>query len=67
MDEAEWKVPYYRNGPLVGENEEESEWISTPASWVAFLAMRQEIRDPQVHQLLQKDLVEYLCGHKGDV
>ena len=38
VDEAERKVPYYRQGPLVCENKEESQRILVPASWAAFLA-----------------------------
>ena len=37
-----------------------------PTTWTAYLSMRQEIRDPQVHHQLQKDLIEHLWRLKGD-
>ncbi|XBI18098.1 hypothetical protein VPH35_059980 [Triticum aestivum] len=46
--------PYYRQGPF------ETVDHQVPTSWAAFLNMRQEIRDPQVHQELHHDLVEHL-------
>ena len=52
--------PYYRQGPLAQVDDQ------LPATWAAFLNMRQEIRDPQVHQELQHDLVEHLWRLKGD-
>ena len=49
LDEKEKKVSYYRHGPLMGEDDER-EWVPVPASWAAYLAISQEIRDPQIHQ-----------------
>ncbi|XP_073367751.1 uncharacterized protein [Aegilops tauschii subsp. strangulata] len=49
-----------RQGPLATVDHQ------VPASWAAFLNMRQEIRDPQVHQELQHDLVEHLWRLKGN-
>ena len=39
--------PYYRQGPLAEVDHQ------LPATWNAYLNMRQEIRDPQVHHQLQ--------------
>ena len=61
------KVPDFRQGPLVGEDPEESERLPVPKSWTAYLAMRQEIRDLVVHQQLQQDLVEHLWRRKCEV
>ena len=52
--------PYYKQGPLAQVDHQ------LPASWAAFLYMCQEIRDPQVHQELQHDLVEHLWRLKGN-
>ena len=52
--------PYYRQGPLAKVDHQ------LPATWTAYLSMRQEIRDPQVHHQLQQDLVEHLWRLKGD-
>ena len=52
--------PYYRQGPLAEVDHQ------LPTTWTAYLSMRQEIRDPQVHQQLQKDLIEHLWRLKGD-
>ena len=52
--------PYYRQGPLAQVDHQ------LPATWVAFLNMRQEIGDPQVHQELQHDPVEHLWRLKGN-
>ena len=52
--------PYYRQGPLTQVDHQ------VPAPWAAFLTMRQEIRDLQVHQELQHDLVEHLWRLKGN-
>ncbi|XP_020153285.1 uncharacterized protein [Aegilops tauschii subsp. strangulata] len=49
-----------RQGPLAAVDHQ------VPVAWAAFLNMRQEIRDPQVHQELQKDLVEHLWRLKGN-
>ena len=46
--------PYYRQGPLAQVDHQ------LPATWTDYLIMPQEIRDPQVHQELQHDLVEHL-------
>lgn len=46
--------PYYRQGPLAQVDHQ------LPATWTDYLNMRQEIRDQQVHQELQHDLVEHL-------
>ena len=52
--------PYYRQGPLAEVHHQ------LPATWTAYLSMRQEIRDPQVHHQLQQDLIEHLWRLKGD-
>ena len=52
--------PYHRQGPLAQVDHQ------LPATWTAYLNMRQEIRDPQVHHQLQKDLIEHLWRLKGD-
>ena len=52
--------PYYRQGPLAQVDHH------LLANWTDYLNMRQEIRDPQVHQELQHDLVEHLWRLKGD-
>jgi hypothetical protein len=52
--------PYFRQSPLAVVDHQ------VPATWVAFLNMRQEIRDPQVHQQLQDDLMEHLWRLKGN-
>ena len=67
VDEKEKKVPYFRQSPLVGEDPEEIQRLPVPASWSAFLAMREEIQDPLVHQQLQRDLVEHVWRRKGEV
>ncbi|KAK1652331.1 hypothetical protein QYE76_070136 [Lolium multiflorum] len=51
---AEEEAPYEREGPLAQPNHQ------VPPSWAAFIAMRQEIRDSTMHQLLQDDLVEHI-------
>ena len=43
VDEKENKVPYFSQGPLVGEDPEESRRLSVPKSWTAYLAKHQEI------------------------
>ena len=53
--------PYYRQGPLADIDHQ------VPASWTAFLAMRQEIRDTAAHTQLQNDLVAHLWVRKGNV
>ena len=45
--------PYYRQGLAEVDHQ-------LPATWTDCLKMRQEIRDPQVRQELQHDLVEHL-------
>ena len=65
MDERERRQPYYRHGPL-GAISHKSERNPVPASWVAFLAMHQEIRDTHIHQQVQKDQVEHLWRLKGE-
>ena len=52
--------PYYRQGPLAEVDHQ------LPATWTAYLSMRQEIRDPQVHHQLQQDLIEHLWRLKVD-
>ena len=52
--------PYHRQGPLAQVDHQ------LPATWTAYLSMHQEIRDPQVHQQLQQDLVEHLWRIRGD-
>ena len=52
--------PYYRQGPLADVDHQ------VPATWAAFLTMRQEIRDPVVHTQLQNDLVKHLWRRKGN-
>jgi hypothetical protein len=44
--ELESEEPYFRQGPLSEPDHQ------VPASWVAFLTMREEIRDPIVHDQL---------------
>jgi hypothetical protein len=51
---SEQAVPYESESPLAQPNHQ------VPALWDAFIAMRQEIRDSTMHQLLQDDLVEYI-------
>jgi hypothetical protein len=36
------------------------------ASWAAFIAMRQDIWDSTMHQLLQDDLVEHIWRFWGN-
>ena len=43
VDDSEKEVSYFRQDPLMGEDPEKSRRLAVPASWVAFLAMRQEI------------------------
>ena len=52
--------PYHRQGPLAQVDHQ------LPANWTDYLNMRQEIRDPQVHQELQHDLVEHIWTLKGE-
>ena len=52
--------PYYLQFPLAQVDHQIS------ANWTDYLNMRQEIRDPQVHQELQHDLVEHLWRLKGE-
>ena len=52
--------PYHRQGPLAQVDHQ------LPAAWTAYLSMRQEIRDPQVHHQMQQDLIERLWRLKGD-
>ena len=60
VDESEREEPYFKQGPLAAVDHQ------VPASWVAFLTLRQEIRDPHIHQQLQKDLLEHLWRLKGE-
>ncbi|KAK1618466.1 hypothetical protein QYE76_023983 [Lolium multiflorum] len=57
---AEQEAPYEREGPLAQPNHQ------VPPSWAAFIAMRQEIRDSTMHQLLQDDLVEHIWRLRGN-
>jgi len=57
---AEQEAPYEREGPLAQPNHQ------VPTSWAAFIAMRQEIRDSTMHQLLQDDLVEHIWRLRGN-
>jgi hypothetical protein len=57
---SEQATPYEREGPLAQPNHQ------VPASWAAFIAMRQEIRDSTMHQLLQDDLVEHIWRFQGN-
>jgi hypothetical protein len=57
---SEQAAPYDREGPLAQPNHQ------VPASWAAFIAMRQEIRDSTMHQQLQDDLVEHLWTLRGN-
>ena len=68
VDETE-RHPYFRQGPLatIFDEENENQQIHVPASWATYLAMRQKIRDPHIHQQWQKDLVEHLWRRKGEV
>jgi hypothetical protein len=47
--------PYHRQGPLATVDHQ------VPATFAAFLAMHQEIRDANTHSQLQDDLVS-ICG-----
>ena len=60
VPDSEASTPYYRQGPLADVDHQVS------ASWTAFLAMRQEIRDAGTHQALQNDLVQHLWARKGN-
>lgn len=60
IPESEQALPYEREGPLAQPNHQ------VPASWAAFIAMRQEIRDSTMHQLLQDDLVEHIWRFRGN-
>jgi hypothetical protein len=51
---------YHRQGPLVNVDHQ------VPATFAAFLAMRQEIGDANTHSQLQDDLVEHLWMLKGN-
>jgi hypothetical protein len=57
---SEQAAPYEREGPLAQPNHQ------VPALWAAFIAMRQEIRDSTMHQLLQDDLVEHIWRFRGN-
>jgi hypothetical protein len=57
---SEQAAPYEREGPLAQPNHQ------VPASWATFIAMRQEIRDSTMHQLLQDDLVEHIWRLRGN-
>jgi hypothetical protein len=57
---SEQAAPYEREGPLAQPNHQ------VPASWVAFIAMRQEIRDSIMHQQLHDDLVEHIWRLRGN-
>jgi hypothetical protein len=57
---SEQAAPYEREGPLAQPNHQ------VPASWAAFIAMHQEIRDSTMHQLLQDDLVEHIWRLRGN-
>jgi hypothetical protein len=59
---SEQAAPYEseRESPLAQPNHQVS------ASWTAFIAMRQEIRDSTMHQLLQDDLVEHIWRFRGN-
>jgi hypothetical protein len=57
---SEQAAPYDREGPLAQPNHQ------VPTSWVAFIAMRQEIRDSTMHQQLQDDLVEHIWRLRGN-
>ena len=52
--------PYYRQGPLTQVDHQ------LPATWSAYLNMRQEIRDPLVHEQLQQDLVGHIWRPRGN-
>ena len=52
--------PYLNQGPLAVVDHQ------VPAEWTTYLNMRQEIRDPQVHQQLQQDLVKHLWRRKSN-
>jgi hypothetical protein len=51
---------YHRQGPLVNVDHQ------VPATFAAFLAMRQEIGDANTHSQLQDDLVKHLWMLKGN-
>ena len=60
VPDSETRIPYYRQGPLADV------YHQVPASWAAFLATRQEIRDTTAHQDLQNDLVQHLWERKDN-
>jgi hypothetical protein len=51
---------YHRQGPLATLHQQ------VPAAFAVFLAMRQEIRDANIHSQLQDDVVEHLWMLKGN-
>jgi hypothetical protein len=51
---SEQAAPYEREGPHAQPNHQ------VPASWAAFIAMSQEIRDFTMPQLLQDNLREHI-------
>jgi hypothetical protein len=57
---SEQAAPYEREGPLAQPNHQ------VLASWAAFIAMCQEIRESTMHQLLQDDLVEHIWRFRGN-
>jgi hypothetical protein len=66
-DERKYPVPlseqailYEREGSLAKPNHQ------VPASWIAFIAMHQEIQNSTMHQLLQDDLVEHIWRFRGN-
>ena len=60
VSDSEASSPYYRQGAFADVDHQ------VPASWEAFLATRQEIRDAVAHQALQDDLVQHLWARKGN-
>jgi hypothetical protein len=52
--------PYHRQGSLANVDHQ------MPATFAAFFAMWQEIRDANTHSQLQDDLVEHLWMLKGN-
>jgi hypothetical protein len=57
---SEQAAPYEREGPLA------QPYHQVPALWAAFIAMRQEIRDSTMHQLLHDDLLEHIWRLRGN-
>ena len=58
-DPEEEEGELYRQGPLAEPDHD------VPSSWDAFLVMRQEIRDQNMHYQLRNDLIEHHWTRRG--